>query len=130
MKAGQRRKFYAITAIVFAAIILVAVAIVVYIDDEYVNVEITGTANASFVLAYDSSNVTLPVSQGATIAVLPHANVTVTAVLGPAYTVSHWDVTGASFHQEGSDEINFLVGPGGSTVRVSAVLTGQSAGAD
>ena len=129
MKAGQKRRFYIITAVILAAIFLVAGGIVVYIDDQYVNVQITGTPNASFVLAYDSSNVTLPVSQGATIAVLPHANVTITAVLGPSYTVSRWDVTGAGFHLDGSDEIDFLAGPGGSTIRISAELANQSAGA-
>jgi hypothetical protein len=93
-----------------------------------VNVEIQGNDEASFVLAYDSTNVTLSVSENATVAVLPNANITITAVVNPSYVVTGWTVTGTKFHSQGNNSIGFLAGPGGGTIMVSVSLANRTAG--
>ncbi len=117
----RRRRFYLITAIVFAAILVGAAAIVLYIDYSYVSVKINGSPQVSFLLAYDSTNVTLSASENATIAVLPHANVTIVATVSPNYTISSWLVSGVVF-RERSGIVNFITGSGGSTITVSVQL--------
>ena len=122
----SRRRFYIITAGVFAAIVIAALGIVLYYDYSYVNVEIAGNDNAYFVLSYDSTSVTLNVSESATIAVLPHADVTVTAVVSSPYAVSGWTVTGATYTRVTNDSVSFMTGSGDTTIQVSIELVSNS----
>lgn len=119
----RRRRFHIIMAAVLAAIIVGAIAIVVDIQYSYVNVEVEGSPDASFILRYDSTNITLPASQNATVAVLPHANVTIIAITNSSYAVSGWSVTGANYRTEANGTINFLTGSGGSAILVSVKLS-------
>jgi beta-lactamase superfamily II metal-dependent hydrolase len=123
---SKRRLFYTITAVVIVAILGTAVFIVVYLDDSYVKIEVTGTSNTSLVLSYDSTKLTLSPSEDATVEVLPYANVTITANPTAPYTVAHWDVGGATATEKGQDSVNFLTGQGGSAIRVSVVLATNS----
>jgi|SRR5271154_370034 beta-lactamase superfamily II metal-dependent hydrolase len=123
---SKRRLFYTITAVAFVAILGTAVFIVVYLDDSYVKIEVTGASNTSLVLSYDSTKLTLSPSENATVEVLPHANVTITANPTAPYTVAHWDVGGATAIEKGQDSVNFLTGQGGSAIRVSIVLAANS----
>lgn len=125
----KRRRFYTIiTIVVLVAIVGSAALIVVYIDESYVRIEVVGTSDASFVVAYDSTSVTLSASENVTVEVLPHVNVTVTAVAVTPYTVVHWDISGAAATQKGQDAIVFPTGEGGSVIRVSAKLATNSSG--
>lgn len=117
-----RRKFYTITVAVLLAIFLIAGAILVYTEDSYVKIEIAGTDHAYFVLAYDSTNVTISSSQNATVEVLPNANVTITAYPNATYSLLSWRTSGADVLRTGDNSISFLTGKGGSTVQISAVL--------
>jgi beta-lactamase superfamily II metal-dependent hydrolase len=123
---SKRRLFYTITAVVFIAILGTAVFIVMYLDDSYVKIEVSGTSNTSLVVSYDSTKLTLSPSENATIEVLPHANVTITANPTAPYTVVHWDVGGASAIEKGQDSVNFLTGQGGSAIQVSVALATNS----
>ena len=118
-----RRRFYAITAAILLAIFLIAGVMLVYTEDSYVKIEITGTNHAYFVLAYDSTNVTIPSSQNATVEVLPNANVTITAYPNATYTLLSWYTSGADVLRTGNNSISFLTGKGGSIIQVSAVLS-------
>lgn len=129
MQPGQRkRRFYVITAGVFIAIVAAAIAIVAITEYSYVNVEVHENTHVSFVLAYDSTNVTISSGENATVAVLPSANVTLTAVVDPSYAISGWVVTGATYHQETGDAISFLSGSGGGTISVSVDVVNGSTG--
>lgn len=118
----RRRRFYLITAVVFAVIIVAAVGIVAYFDYSYMSVEIYGNNNASFVLSYDSTNVTVSIAENATVDVLPHANVTLTAVVSSGYVVSGWVVSGATYRSVANDAINFVTGGGNTVITVSVEL--------
>ena len=122
----KRRRFYAITALILIAIIGSAIIIVAYEDESYVRIEVSGTANASFVVSYDSTSVTLSASESATVEVLPHSNVTITAEPVAPFIVIRWDVSGATVTPRGQNSINFLTGQGGSSVHVSAELAANS----
>ena len=123
----RRRRFYLITIGIFIAIISAVVVIVVYTDFSYASVAVSGPSSVSFVLAYDSTNLTLSAGQNATVAVLPGANVTLTASPVSPFIVSGWTVSGANYHAVGQDTINFVAGGGGNTVRVSVQLRNGSA---
>jgi hypothetical protein len=118
----MRRRFYIITAAVMAIIFLFAATLVVYTDYSYVKIEVTGTNQAYFVLAYDSTNVTIPSSQSVTVEVLPNVNVTITAHLNATYSLSNWHVSGAEVLTTGNDTVSLLTGKGGSTIQVTAVI--------
>ncbi len=129
MKANpRRRRFYVITALVFAAILGIAVFIVVDLEFSYAKIEIVGNSQVSFVVSYDSTSATISPSENATVEVLPHVNVTVTAMVSAPYTVIHWDVAGAVPHQKGPNAIVFLTGAGGSTVQLSVELGTNASG--
>jgi hypothetical protein len=121
-----RRRFYIITIAVLLIIILFAAIIVVYTEDSYVKIEITGTNHTYFVLSYDSTSVTIPTSQNVTVEVLPHANVTISAHPDPQYDVINWSTSGAIVLETGNNTISLLTGQGGDTVNVSAVLVAKS----
>jgi hypothetical protein len=123
-----RRKFYIITIAVFLIIIVFATAIIVYTEDSYVKIEVTGTAHAYFVLSYDSTNATIPASQNITVEVLPHVDLTITAYPDHLYNVSSWNTSGAQVLRTGNDTITLLTGSGGDTVKVSPVLSEGSPG--
>lgn len=123
-----RRRFYIITVAVFLTIILFAAIILVYTEDSYVKVEITGTSHAFFVLSYDSTNVTIPSAQNVTVEVLPHANVTISAHPDAPYDLLRWNTSGAKILGTGNDTISLLTGQGGDTIQVSAVLVTKSSG--
>jgi hypothetical protein len=118
----MRRRFYIITVAVMTIIFLFAAILVVYTEDSYVKIEVTGTNEAYFVLAYDSTNVTIASSQGLTVEVLPNVNVTITAYPNATYSLSNWHVLGAQVLSTGNDTISLLTGKGGSTVQVTAAL--------
>lgn len=122
-----RRRFYAITAAVLLAMFLIAGAILVYTEDSYVKIEVMGTSHAYFVLAYDSTNVTIPSSQNATVEVLPSVNVTITAYPNATYSLQSWHTSGADVLRTGNNSISFLTGKGGSTIQISAVLVAAPA---
>ena len=122
------RRFHIITISVVLAIILLAAAILVYTEDSYVKVEVTGTSHAYFVLSYDSTSTTIPSSQNFTIEVLPHVDVTVTAYPSATYQILSWHTSGAQVTQTGNDTISFLTGQGGNTIMVSAVVSAESLG--
>lgn len=126
--ASKRRRFYIITVAVLVTIIGSAAFIVEYVDGSYVRIEVIGTSGASLVVSYDSTSVTLSASENATVEVLPHVNVTITANLASPYTVVHWDISGATAAQKGQNSVDFLTGNGGSVVHVSAELTTNSTG--
>ncbi|MDG6926381.1 MAG: hypothetical protein JRN09_07480 [Nitrososphaerota archaeon] len=129
MKANpRRRQFYVITALVFAAILGIAVFIVADLEFSYAKIEILGNSQVSFVISYDSTSATISPSENATVEVLPHVNVTVTATVSAPYTVIHWDVVGAVPQQKGPDAIVFLTGAGGSTVQLSVELGTSASG--
>jgi preprotein translocase subunit SecY len=123
-----RRRFYVITVAVLLAIFLFAAVILVYTEQSYVKIEVTGTNQAYFVLSYDSTNVTIPLSQNITVEVLPSANVTITAHPNATYSVSSWHTSGAEVLRTGNDTISLLTGQGGSTIQVSAVLVARFPG--
>lgn len=122
----NRRKFYIITAIVLVAIIGTAVFITAYIELSYVKIDVAGNSSTSFAISYDSANATLPSSESATVEVLPHVDVTITAIVTPPSTIVRWDVNGATFTQTGQDTITFVTGGGGSTIQISVELTNSS----
>ena len=112
MEANRnRRKFYIITA---------------YIDLSYVKINVVGNSSTSFAISYDSTNATLPTSESATVEVLPHVDVTITATVTPPSTIVRWDVSGATFTQRGQDSITFVTGGGGSAIQISVELTNSS----
>jgi hypothetical protein len=121
----MRRRFYIITAVVIAIIFLFAAILVVYTEDSYVKIEVTGTNEAYFVLAYDSTNVTIASSQTLTVEVLPNVNVTITAYPNATYSLSNWRVSGAQVLSTGNDTVSLLTGKVGSTVQVTAVLVAK-----
>ena len=129
MQTRQRRKrFYVITVVVLIAILGSAIFIVEYFDNSYVKIVVTGTSHSSFVISYDSTSVTLSASENATVEVLPHANLTITAIPATSYAVAHWDVNGANVTQRSQDTINFLTAQGGTTIHVSAELVVSASG--
>ncbi len=121
----KRRRFYVITAAVMAIIFIFAGTLVVYTEDSYVKIEFTATSQAYFVLAYDSTNATIPSSQSVTVEVLPNVNVTITAHPNATYSVSNWHISGAEVLTTGNNTISLLTGKGGSTVQVTAILVAQ-----
>jgi hypothetical protein len=123
-----RRKFYIITIAVFLIIIVFTAAIILYTEDSYVKIEVTGTAHAYFVLSYDSTSATIPVSQNITVEVLPHVNLTILAYPDALYSVSSWNTSGAQVLRMGNDTISLMTPQGGDTVRVSPVLSARSPG--
>ncbi|MGA2663856.1 MAG: hypothetical protein ABSF83_02830 [Nitrososphaerales archaeon] len=123
----NRRRFYALTAAILLVVAVVAVAILVYTEDSYVKVEVTGTDAAYFTLSYDSTQATIPYSQNYTIEVLPNANATLVAHPNATYAVVRWETSGADVLGTGNDTINFLTGAGGSTIQISVVLSKGSA---
>ncbi|MDA4112475.1 MAG: hypothetical protein OK474_00300 [Thaumarchaeota archaeon] len=125
---STRRRFYIITIAVFLIIILFAAVIIVYTEDGYVKIEVTGTAHAYLVLSYDSTNATIPVSQNVTVEVLPHVNLTISAYPDPLYNVSGWNTSGAQVLRTGNDTITLMTPQGGDTVKVSPVLSAKSPG--
>ncbi len=127
MEANRnRRKFYIITAVMLVAIIGTAVFITAYIDLSYVKINVVGNSSTSFAISYDSTNATLPTSESATVEVLPHVDVTITATVTPPSTIVRWDVSGATFTQRGQDSITFVTGGGGSAIQISVELTNSS----
>jgi hypothetical protein len=118
----KRRRYYIITGSVFLAIFLFAAAITVYTDQSYVKIEVEGTPHAYFFVTYDSTNVTVPVSQNTTVVVLPHVNVTIIGHPDPAYVLSRWTTRGGQVLRTGNDSISIMTGGGGETIAVSAVL--------
>jgi hypothetical protein len=124
----NRRRFYIITIAVFLIIILFATTIIVYTEDSYVKIEVTGTAHAYLVLSYDSTNATIPASQNITVEVLPHVNLTISAYPDALYNVSSWNISGAQVLRMGDDTINLMTPQGGDTVKVSPVLSAKSPG--
>jgi hypothetical protein len=125
---STRRRFYIITIVAFLIIILFATIIIVYTEDSYVKIEVTGTAHAYFVLSYDSTNATIPASQNVTVEVLPHVNLTISAYPDPLYNVSSWNTSGAQVLRTGTDTISLMTPQGGDTVKVSPVLSARSPG--
>jgi hypothetical protein len=125
---STRRRFYIITIAVFLIIILFAAVIIVYTEDSYVKIEVTGTAHAYFVLSYDSTNATIPASQNVTVEVLPHVNLTISAYPDSLYNVSSWNTSGAQVLRTGADTISLMTPQGGDTVKVSPVLSARSPG--
>lgn len=123
---ANRRKFYIITAVILTAIIGTAVFITAYIQLSYVKINIVGNHDTSFVVSYDSTSAALPSSESATIEVLPHVNVTITATVIASSSILYWDISGATLHQSGQNAISFVTGGGGSTIQVSVVLTNSS----
>ena len=123
-----RRKFYIITIAVFLIIIVFTAAIILYTEDSYVKIEVTGTAHAYFVLSYDSTSAMIPVSQNITVEVLPHVNLTISAYPDALYNVSSWNTSGAQVLRMGNDTISLMTPQGGDTVRVSPVLSERSPG--
>jgi hypothetical protein len=125
-----RRRFHLITTAVVLAIILVAAVILVYTEDSYVKIEVTGTSHAYFVLSYDSTNVTIPSSQNETIEVLPHVDVTIMAYPNATYQLLSWHTAGGQVIQTENDTISIMTGNGGETVMVSAILASEASGPD
>jgi hypothetical protein len=125
---ARRRRFYIITALVFVAILGIAVFIVVDLEFSYAKIEVTGNSQVSFTVSYDSTTASISPSENATVEVLPHVNVTVTATVSAPYAIAHWNVTGAVSYQRGPDAIDFLTGAGGSTVQLSVELTTNQSG--
>jgi hypothetical protein len=124
-KTNQRR-FYIITAAVLIAILGVAAIIVVDTEYSYVKIEVLGNSATSFTISYDSTSTNLTPSENATVEVLPHANVTVTASVSPPYSVLKWDVSGATTSQKGANTIQFVTGQGGSVILIALELTRNS----
>lgn len=122
-----RRKFYIITAVVLIVIFASAALLIEDIGYTYVNIQVVGNSKVSFVISYDSSTTSLAPSENATVEVLPHVNVTVTATVASPYAIQKWDISGVTFTQKGEDSVDFVTGSGGSVVQVSVELaTGQS----
>jgi hypothetical protein len=124
----NRRKFYIIAAAILIAVIGTAVLITAYVDYSYVKIEVVSNSSTTFVVSYDSTSVTLTPSENATVEVLPHANVTVTATIASPSVILRWDVSGATPTQKGPDAIYFVTGDGGTTIQVSVELGTNSSG--
>jgi hypothetical protein len=127
-KNPNRRKFYIITAVVLIAVVGIAVFITEYVEYSYVKIEVVGNSSTSFVLSYDSTSASLSPSENATVEVLPHADVTITATVSAPYSILRWDVIGVTPTQNGPDSIHFLTGSGGQTILVSVELTESLSG--
>jgi hypothetical protein len=125
---ARKRKFYIVTVLILVAVIGSAAVIVEYVDSSYVSIEVIGSSHASLALSYDSTSVTLSASENATVEVLPHASLTVTADPVSPYTVVHWDVSGPTATQEGQNSVVFQTGQGGGVIHVSAELATNSSG--
>ena len=129
MQTNQnRRKFYIIAAAILVAVIGTAIFITAYIDYSYVKIEVVSNSSTTFVLSYDSTSATLAPSENATVEVLPHANVTITATIASPSVILRWDVNGATPTQKGPDAIYFVTGNGGTTIQVSVELGANSSG--
>ncbi len=124
----NKRKFYIIAAAILVAVIGTAVFITAYIDYSYVKIEVVSNSSTTFVVSYDSTSAPLTPSENATVEVLPHANVTITATVTSPYVILHWDVSGATPTQKGPDTIYFSTGGGGTTIQVSVELGTNSSG--
>ena len=124
------RRFHVITIAVVLAIILAAAVILVYTEDSYVKIEVTGTSHAYFVLSYDSTNVTIPSSQNVTVEVLPHVAVTIVAYPNATYQLLSWHTAGGQVISTENDSISIMTGNGGGTVAVSATLASEAQGPD
>lgn len=118
----NRRKFYIIAAAILLAVIGTAVFITAYIDYSYVKIEVVSNSSTTFVVSYDSTSATLTPSENATVEVLPHVNVTITATVTSPDVILRWEVSGATPTQKGPDAIYFVTGGGGTTVQVAVEL--------
>ena len=125
-RAPNRRRFYIITVIVLVAVLGSALFIFEYLQYSYVSIQVLGNKETSFTVSYDSTTASLSPAQNATVEVLPHANVTITAHVASPYSVVKWDVAGTTFTQKGQNEVNFLTGGGGAVILVSVELTNSS----
>ncbi len=124
------RRFHVITIAAVLAVILIAAVILVYTEDSYVKIEITGTSHAYFVLSYDSTSVTIPSSQNWTVNVLPHVDLTIVAYPNATYQLLSWHTSGGQVIQTQNDTISIMTGNGGDTVIVSATLASEASGPD
>lgn len=122
----NKRKFYIITTVVLITIIGTAVFITAYVELSYVKINVVGNSSTSFVVSYDSTSATLPSSESATVEVLPHVNVTITATVTAPSSILRWTISGVAFTQRGQDVISFVTGGGGSVIQVSVELTNSS----
>ncbi len=120
------RRFHIITITVVLVIILIAAVILVYTEDSYVKIEVTGTSHAHFVLSYDSTSVTIPSSQNETVEVLPHVDVTIMAYPNATYQLLSWHASGGQVIQTENDTISIMTGNGGDTIMVSAILASEA----
>lgn len=125
---SRKRRFYVVTVVMLAAVIGSAALILAYVDSSYVRIEVAGNSHASFVLSYDSTSVTLSASENATVEVLPHANVTITAIPVSPYAVVRWDISGTTTTRIAQNAVSFPTGQGGSTIHISAYLATNSTG--
>lgn len=105
--------------IVFA----VAFAIIEYNDTTTVNLQITASPHAYFVVTGGGQNVTVPKDQSAGVQIPPDTNVTVFAYPDTSYSVAGWSVSPVSVTPVGPNAVQFITGKGGSTITLSVTLS-------
>jgi len=99
-----------------------AVAIIEYGNSTTVNLDITGSPNAYFVVAHGSANVTVPEDQNAVVQVPQDTSITVYVHPDPQYTISSWSVS-IPTTAIGPNYVEFVTGSDGTTIRLSVTLS-------
>ncbi len=122
----RRRRFTLIMAVALLILFGVAVGILEYDNTTTVNMDITGSPHAYFVVAHGSANVTLPPGQNAVVQLPQHTNITVFAFPDPSYQVKGWTIS-VAVSSTGQNYIEFVTGSDGSTIKVSVTLSNSSA---
>jgi len=121
-QSQKSRRFAVAIAVAFVVLFAAAVAIIEYGNASTVNLDITGSTHAYFVVEHGSANVTVPEDQNAVVQVPQHANITVYAYPDAPYTVSGWSVSTPTTAM-GQNYVEFVTGSDGSTIRLSVTIS-------
>ncbi len=119
----KRPRFTLIVLVSLLIVFGVAVAILEYGNLTSVNMDISASPHAYFVVAHGSSNVTTLEGQNTVVQVPQHTTITIYVYPDPSYQVAGWSVSPVSVTSTGLDSVQLVTGSDGSTIKVSVALT-------
>jgi len=105
----------------------VAVAILEYGNLTSVNMDISASPHAYFVVANGSNNVTTSEGENAVVQVPQHTTITIYVFPDPSYQVAGWSVSPVSVTTTGLNSVQLVTDSDGSTIKVSVTLTNATA---
>ncbi|MDA4123259.1 MAG: hypothetical protein OK456_08790 [Thaumarchaeota archaeon] len=123
----KKPRFTLIVVVSLLIVFGVAVAILEYGNLTNVNMDISASPHAYFVVANGSNNVTTSEGENAVVQVPQHTTITVYVFPDPSYQVAGWSVSPVSVTTTGLNSVQIVTGSDGSTIKVSVTLTNATA---